>query len=143
MTAPDPDGRGAADAMRMAMADAGVSPNDVQYLNAHATSTSLGDLAEATAIRAAFGAGADRLAVSCTKSLIGHLCGASGSVAAAALAMTIRHGVIHPTINCDTPDPACTFDIVPRMAREAKVKVAMLNSFGFGGHNSSLVLSAV
>ena len=143
MTAPDPDGRGAADAMRMAMAEARVSPNDVQYLNAHATSTNLGDLAEATAIRAAFGTGTDRLAVSCTKSLIGHLCGASGSVAAAVLAMTIHGGVIHPTINCDTPDPACTFAIVPRMAREAKVKVAMLNSFGFGGHNSSLVLSAV
>jgi 3-oxoacyl-[acyl-carrier-protein] synthase II len=143
MTAPDPDGRGAADAMRMAMADAGVSPNDVQYLNAHATSTNLGDLAEATAIRAAFGAGADRLAVSCTKSLIGHLCGASGSVAAAVLAMTIRHGLIHPTINCDTPDPACNIDLVRRTAREAKVQVAMLNSFGFGGHNSSLVLSAV
>lgn len=143
MTAPDPEGRGAAEAMRLAMADARIAPGQVQYLNAHATSTELGDLAEATAIRGAFGADVGRLAVSCTKSLIGHLCGASGSVAAAVVALTIRHGVIHPTINCESPDPACVFDLVPGSAREAPVRVGMLNSFGFGGHNSSLVFAAV
>lgn len=143
MTAPDPQGSMAAAAMRRAMADAGVGSTDIDYLNAHATSTQLGDAAEAAAIRSAFGADAQRLVVSCTKSLIGHLCGASGGVAAAVLAMTIRHGIIHPTINCESPDPDCLFDIVPGEARERNVKIAMLNSFGFGGHNSSLILSAV
>lgn len=143
MTAPDPLAKRATDAMRLAMDDARINPEDVDYLNAHATSTELGDLAEATAIRSAFGQYTERLPVSCTKSLIGHLCGASGAVATAVIAMTIRHGIIHPTMNCDSLDPACAFDLVADTAREKSIRIAMLNSFGFGGHNSSLVLSAV
>jgi 3-oxoacyl-[acyl-carrier-protein] synthase II len=118
-----------------------IGSDAVQFLIAHATSTELGDLAEVTAIRSPFGPDAGRLSASCTKSLIGYLCGASGSVAAAVLAMTIRHGVINPTINCENSDPACAFDIVPQSPRNANVKVVMLNSFGFGGQNSSLVMS--
>jgi 3-oxoacyl-[acyl-carrier-protein] synthase II len=143
MTAPDPMGRGAATAMRQAMIDAQVLPRDVQHLNAHATSTELGDAAEAAAIRIAFGSDADRLSISCTKSLIGHLCGASGGVAAAVIAMTIREGVIHPTINCDNPAIDWLIKAVRPTVSDEKVRVGMLNSFGFGGHNSSIVLAAV
>jgi 3-oxoacyl-[acyl-carrier-protein] synthase II len=112
-------------------------------MNAHATGTVLGDAAEVRAIRLAFGAHADRLLVSSTKSMIGHLCGASGGVASAVAALTIRDGVVHPTINLDHPDPACDLDCVPNRAREVKVRRAAVNSFGFGGHNCCLVFGAV
>jgi 3-oxoacyl-[acyl-carrier-protein] synthase II len=143
MTAPNPTGAGAATAMRLAMRDARVAPHQVQYLNAHATSTDLGDTAEAAAIRTAFGNDTDKLAISCTKSLIGHLCGASGGVAAAVIAMTIRDGIVHPTINCETPSIDWLADVLRRTASDEKVRVGLMNSFGFGGHNSSIVLSAV
>lgn len=143
ITAPHPDGAGAAAAMRLALEDAGLNPEDVDYLNAHATGTDLGDAAEVRAVRAAFGPHADRLPVSSTKSMIGHLCGASGGVAAVVAALTIRDGAIHPTINYETPDPACDLDCVPNHARDATVRRAAVNSFGFGGHNCCLVFGAV
>lgn len=144
MTAPNPSGAGAAEAMRAAMEDAQVEPGEIRYLNAHATSTELGDAAEAMAIRTAFGEKAsDRLSISCTKSLIGHLCGASGSVAAAVIAMSIRDGVIHPTLNFDDPTDEWLKRTIHRTSIDEKVRVGMLNSFGFGGHNSSIILSDV
>jgi len=143
ITAPHPDGTGATRAMRVALKDAGIDPTDVQYINAHGTSTELGDAAETKAIKAVFGAHARKLAVSSTKSMVGHLLGASGGVEAIATIMTIKTGVIHPTINLDTPDPACDLDYVPNTARETRVRRALSNSFGFGGHNSCLVLGAV
>jgi 3-oxoacyl-[acyl-carrier-protein] synthase II len=143
ITAPHPDGIGAAKAMRLALEDAGVAPDEIDYLNAHATGTNSGDEAEVRAIRCAFGSHADRLPVSSTKSMIGHLCGASGAVAAVVAALTIRDGVVHPTINYETPDPACNLDCVPNNAREIRVRRAVVNSFGFGGHNCCLVFGAV
>jgi 3-oxoacyl-[acyl-carrier-protein] synthase II len=143
ITAPHPDGTGATRAMQVALKDAGIDPSDVQYINAHGTSTELGDAAETKAIKAVFGAHARKLAVSSTKSMVGHLLGASGGVEAIATIMTIKTGVIHPTINLDTPDPACDLDYVPNTARETRVRRALSNSFGFGGHNSCLVLGAV
>jgi 3-oxoacyl-[acyl-carrier-protein] synthase II len=143
ITAPHPDGAGAIRAMQLALKDAAIAPADVQYVNAHGTSTDLGDAAETKAIKAVFGAHAAKLAVSSTKSMIGHLLGASGGVEAIAVAMSIKTGVIHPTINLDTPDPACDLDYVPNTARETRVRRAISNSFGFGGHNTCLVLGAV
>ena len=143
MTAPDPNGTYAAQAMQLAMIDARILPSEVHYLNAHATSTELGDNAEANAIRSAFGSHVHQLSVSCTKSLLGHLCGASGGIAAAVIALTIQKGIIHPTINCDHPTEDWLGQIVRRSMTEARVQTALLNSFGFGGHNSSIVLSAV
>ena len=129
--------------MQMALKDAGIAPSDVQYINAHGTSTELGDAAETKAIKTVFGEHAYKLAVSSTKSMIGHLLGASGGVEAIAVAMTIKTGIIHPTINLDTPDPVCDLDYVPKTAREIRVRHAISNSFGFGGHNTCLVLGAV
>lgn len=143
ITAPDPTGRGAARAMKSALSEAALGPEEIDYLNAHATSTPLGDLAETKAIQDAFGQYANQLTVSCTKSMIGHLCGASGSVAAIVLALTIAHGMVHPTINVEAQDPECDLDITPNVAREKRVRHAMLNSFGFGGHNASLLFSAI
>jgi 3-oxoacyl-[acyl-carrier-protein] synthase II len=143
ITAPHPEGTGAIRAMQLALKDARLSPGDVQYVNAHGTSTELGDLAETKAMKAVFGEHAHRLAISSTKSMIGHLLGASGGVEAIATAMTIRTGVIHPTINLDTPDPACDLDYVPNTARTARVRRAISNSFGFGGHNTCLVLGSI
>jgi 3-oxoacyl-[acyl-carrier-protein] synthase II len=143
LTAPHPDGVGAVQAMRLALASAKLDPADIQYVNAHATGTQLGDAAEAKAIRCVFSSHADRLAVSSTKSVIGHLCGASGGVAAVVCALTIRDGVVHPTINYQTPDPACDLDCVPNAARELAVKNILATSFGFGGHNSCLIYSVL
>ncbi len=139
ITAPHPDGTGAAAAIRQALYDAALNPEEIDYLNAHATSTELGDAAEVHALHLAFGPHAGRLPVSSTKSMIGHLCGASGGVAAVVAALTIRDGVIHPTINFETPDPACDLDCVPNNARETNVRRVAINSFGFGGHNCCLV----
>jgi 3-oxoacyl-[acyl-carrier-protein] synthase II len=140
ITAPHPQGDGAARAMHNALRDAVVSPEDVQYVNAHGTSTPLGDEAETRAIKQVFGSHARKLAISSTKSMLGHLLGASGGVELIATALTIRHGVIHPTINYHTPDPACDLDYVPNTAREVRVRRAISNSFGFGGHNCCLVV---
>ncbi|OAI43006.1 beta-ketoacyl-[acyl-carrier-protein] synthase II [Verrucomicrobia bacterium SCGC AG-212-E04] len=142
MTSPTPDGSGAALAMNMALKHAKVNPEQVDYLNAHATSTGLGDIAETTAIKRAFGDYAKKgLAVSSTKSMTGHTLGAAGAVELAACLLAMQHGVMPPTINLDTPDPECDLDYVPKVAREKQIKVAMSNSFGFGGHNATLVVS--
>ncbi|MGF1582439.1 MAG: beta-ketoacyl-ACP synthase II [Gemmataceae bacterium] len=143
ITAPHPDGAGAVRAMQSAIQDAKLNPDDIGYVNAHGTSTDLGDVAETMAIKKVFGPHASKLAVSSTKSMIGHLLGASGGVEAVACAMTIRSGVIHPTINLDNPDPKCDLDYVPNQAREVRIKNAISNSFGFGGHNCCLVIGAI
>ena len=140
ITQPDEEGRGAARAMSMALADAGLNADRVQYVNAHGTSTPLGDKAETLAVKRVFGDLARRLAISSTKSQLGHTLGASGGIELVVCALTINRGVIAPTINLETPDPDCDLDYTPNVARDATVDVAMSNSFGFGGHNASLVL---
>jgi len=143
ITGPHPEGKGAAMSMRLAIKDAGLNPEDVDYINAHGTSTPLGDVAETKAVKAVFGEGARRVPVSSTKSMTGHLLGASGAVELVACVMAIRSGSIHPTINYETPDPECDLDYVPNVARRHKVRYALSNSFGFGGHNCSLLVGAV
>jgi len=143
MIAPDPEGSGAALAIRRALADAGVEPEAVGYINAHAASTPLGDLAETKAIKAVYGKHAYEIPVSSTKSMIGHMMGATGAVEAIACVMTLNEGIIHPTINYETPDPECDLDCVPNEARQAEVKVATSNSFGLGGQNAVLALGAM
>ena len=141
MTAPLPDGEGAARAMQIAMRHAKVNADDIDYINAHATSTPIGDVCETKAIKRALGERAYKTPVSSTKSMTGHLLGAAGGVELAACALAIKHGVIPPTNNLENPDPECDHDNVPNTAREAKIKVAMSNSFGFGGHNATLIVS--
>ncbi|HEX4614077.1 MAG TPA: beta-ketoacyl-ACP synthase II [Urbifossiella sp.] len=145
ITAPHEDGAGAAAAMRAALAEAGWNPTDVDYINAHGTSTPLGDVAETKAVKHVFGDHARRVMISSTKSMIGHLLGASGGVEAIACALSIRHGVVHPTANLRNQDSAggCDLDYVPDTPREARVRRVLSNSFGFGGHNCSLALAAV
>jgi 3-oxoacyl-[acyl-carrier-protein] synthase II len=143
MSAPMPDGEGAARCMHMAMKHAKVNPQDVDYINAHGTSTPIGDACETKAVKRAFGDSAHKVAVSSTKSMTGHLLGAAGAVEMAACVMAMRDGVLPPTINLENPDPECDLDYVPNKAREKKVKVAISNSFGFGGHNSSVVIKAI
>lgn len=139
MTAPDPTGHGAANSMKEALLDAGIEPTAVDYINAHATATPPGDKAETLAIKKIFGQHAYKLAISSTKSMTGHLLGASGGLEAMVCILAIVNGVIPPTINYETPDPDCDLDIVPNTARVADVNVALSNSFGFGGHNATLV----
>lgn len=139
LIAPDPTGAGAARAMAWALADAGVRPEEVDYINAHATGTPLGDVAETEAIKKVFGEHAYRVPISATKSMIGHLWGAAGAVEGIATIKAIETGIIHPTINLETPDPACDLDYVPNVARQAKVDVAISNSFGLGGQNACIV----
>ncbi len=143
MTAPDPDGDGAARAMASALADAGIRPEEVAYINAHGTSTKLNDVTETLAIRRVFGPHASKLMVTSTKSLIGHLLGASGAVELIATVLMMREGWVHPTFNLHHPDPECDLDYVPLAGRDADVPVAMSNSFGFGGHNASIVVRRV
>jgi 3-oxoacyl-[acyl-carrier-protein] synthase II len=143
ITAPHPCGAGAARAMKEALRDARLNPEDVQYVNAHGTSTPLGDEAETRAIKEVFGGHAHRLAVNSTKSMIGHTLGASGGIELIATVLSLKSGVLHPTINYRTPDPACDLDYVPNNAREQRVRRAISNSFGFGGHNCCLVVSAL
>jgi 3-oxoacyl-[acyl-carrier-protein] synthase II len=139
ITAPPEDGSGACLAMVNALRDARLNPSDVQYLNAHATSTPLGDRAETVAIKNAFGEHAARLAVSSTKSMTGHLLGAAGVVEAIFSVLAIRDQVAPPTTNYETPDPDCDLDYVPNQARPMKIEVAVSNSFGFGGTNGTLI----
>ncbi len=143
ITAPDEQGEGARKAMLMALERAGVRPDEVDYINAHGTATPLGDVSETRAIKRLFGAHAYKLAVSSTKSQIGHLLGAAGAVEAIATLMALHRGILPPTINLDTPDPECDLDYVPNKARPAKVEIALSNSFGFGGHNSAIVLRKI
>jgi len=139
ITQPLEDGEGAARAMQMALGKAGLAPTEVDYINAHGTSTSLNDIMETKAIKTVFGDSAYHIPTSSTKSMLGHLLGGSGAVEAAICIMAIQHGIIPPTINLTHPDPECDLDYVPHVARQAKVTTALSNSFGFGGHNSVLL----
>jgi len=139
MTAPPPDGEGAVRAMRMALDHAKINPSQVDYVNAHATSTDLGDVCETRAIKTVFGDHARTVSISSTKSMTGHLLGGAGAIEMAACALAIRDSVIPPTINLENPDEECDLDYTPNVAKEMKVRVAVNNSFGFGGHNATLV----
>jgi 3-oxoacyl-[acyl-carrier-protein] synthase II len=141
MTAPPEGGEGAARAMKMALDHARISPEQVDYINAHATSTGLGDISETRAIKLVFGE-QTKVSISSTKSMTGHLLGGAGAVEMAACALSIRDGVIPPTINLENPDPLCDLDYTPNKAKEKKIRVAMNNSFGFGGHNATLIATA-
>jgi len=140
MTQPDEQGRGAATAMRHAVQNAGISLNQIDYINTHGTGTPLGDIAETIAIKAVFGDHAQALRLSSTKSAIGHLLGASGGVELIATVMSLRHGIVPPTINLDNPDDGCDLDYTPRTPQDTRVNVAMSNSFGFGGHNACIIV---
>jgi len=142
MTAPSPDGEGAARCMRASLADAGISPQDVDHINAHGTSTPMNDLYETLAIKSIFGDHAKHIAISATKSMTGHLLGGAGGVEAVFLALTISTGVIPPTINLEEPSPECDLDYVPHVARKQQVRIGMSNSFGFGGTNACIVMKA-
>ena len=137
---PDDNGDGAARAMRWALADAGVRPDEIDYINAHGTSTPINDAVETLAIKQVFGDGAYNVPISSTKSMIGHAMGAAGAVEAVVAVKTIETGIIHPTINYEDPDPACDLDYVPNVARRADVRTVLSNSFGFGGQNACLVI---
>ena len=139
ITAPAPEGDGAARCMALALKDAGIAPSEVDYINAHGTSTEYNDANETQAIKRVFGEHALKLAVSSTKSMTGHLLGAAGAVEGVFSALTLHHGTIPPTINYENPDPACDLDYVPNLARKANVRIALSNSFGFGGTNACVI----
>jgi len=143
IAAPDPTGAGAIRAMRWALEDAGLTPDDVDYINAHGTSTPINDAVETLAIKTLFGEQAYNIPISSTKSMLGHPMGGAGAIEAAVCALTLYHGIIHPTINYETPDPQCDLDYVPNEARRANVQVVLSNSFGLGGQNACLVLGVV
>jgi len=142
VSAPDPEGEGAIQCMKTALHFAGLRPQEIDYINAHGTSTKLNDLSENKAIKAVFGDHAYKLCISSTKSVTGHLLGGAGGVEAIFTVLTLKHGIIPPTMNYETPDPECDLDYVPNVARKATVKVAMTNSFGFGGTNATLIFKA-
>ena len=139
VTQPAPEGEGGARAMHRALEVAGLKPDEISYINAHGTSTPLNDKYETMAIRSVFGENAYRIPISSTKSMTGHLLGASGALEAAFCVQAISRGVVPPTINLDNADPDCDLDYTPNKAKKAELKTALSNSFGFGGHNSSLV----
>jgi 3-oxoacyl-[acyl-carrier-protein] synthase II len=143
ITAPDENGAGAAQAMTKAIAEARINPEQIGYINAHGTSTELGDLAETKAVKSVFGAAAKKVAISSTKSAIGHSLGASGGIELVITALALTRGHLPPTINYDEPDPDCDLDYVPNVARRSTIQYAMSNSFGFGGHNTSLLIAKV
>jgi 3-oxoacyl-[acyl-carrier-protein] synthase II len=143
LTAPAPEGEGAARCMRMALSTAGINSDEVDYINAHGTSTHFNDLNETLAIKNVFGAAARKLMVSSTKSMTGHLLGAAGGVEAVYTLLAMTRGMVPPTINYVEPDPDCDLDYVPNQAREAQVQVALSNSFGFGGTNATLLFRKV
>ncbi len=140
MTSPSPGGEGGGRCMKAALACAKLNPEDVDYINAHGTSTPAGDVAETQGIRSVFGDHADKLMVSSSKSMTGHLLGAAGGIEAAFSILAVQHGIVPPTINLDDPDPACDLDYVPHTARNADVRVAVSNSFGFGGTNATVIV---
>jgi 3-oxoacyl-[acyl-carrier-protein] synthase II len=140
ITQPAQDGEGGTKAMQMALRKAGLTPKDIDYINAHGTSTSMNDKCETMAIKALFGEDAYRVPISSTKSMMGHMIGAAGAIEAVVCVLAIQHGVIPPTINLENADPDCDLDYVPNVARQHRVRAAMSNSFGFGGHNSVLIL---
>ena len=140
ITAPDPDGYGASLAMSWALKDAGLNPEDIDYINAHGTSTKLNDKVETLAIKKSLGNHAKKVMVSSTKSMTGHLLGAAGGVEFIVCILSIKDEVIPPTINYENPDPECDLDYVPNTSRKAKVEVAASNSLGFGGHNATLIV---
>jgi 3-oxoacyl-[acyl-carrier-protein] synthase II len=140
LTAPSEDGNGAARAMIRALQDAGIAPEDVDYINAHGTSTPAGDAVEVLAVKAVFGAHARQLMMSSTKSMTGHLLGAAGGLEAVVAALSVARGIVPPTTNLDHPDPECDLDFVPHQARAHRVRAALSNSFGFGGHNATLAV---
>lgn len=140
VAAPHPDGEGAARAMRLALERAEMEPEEIDHISAHGTGTPLNDVAETKAIKAVFGQHAYRLAISATKSMVGHLLGGAGAVAALAACLTLRDGIIPPTINLDNPDPECDLDYVPHTARRQRVRAVMVNGFGFGGQNAVVIL---
>ncbi len=139
ITAPAPDGDGAARCMKMAMKDAGLAPEDVDYINAHGTSTPLNDMTETLAIKSVFGSHAKKVPISATKSMTGHLLGAAGSTEAIFTVLAIRDGILPPTINYEEPDPQCDLDYVPNVARRKPLRIGMSNAFGFGGTNATLI----
>lgn len=143
VAAPDPQGKGAQAAMRWALEDAGLRPEDISYINAHGTSTRLNDAIETLAIKQVFGDYAYRVPISSTKSMVGHCMGAAGTIEAVTAVLSLLEGVIHPTINYTTPDPDCDLDYVPNEAREAKLRAILSNSFGFGGQNACVVISKI
>jgi 3-oxoacyl-[acyl-carrier-protein] synthase II len=143
ITAPAPGGEGAARAMAKAMADGGVSPDGVDYVNAHGTSTPLNDKNETAAIKTALGEHSKKVMVSSTKSMTGHMLGAAGGIESVICALALKRGVVPPTMNYETPDPECDLDYVPNQAREVKVRACLNNSLGFGGHNASLLFKAI
>jgi len=140
ITSPSPDGAGGALSMKNAMSDANISPEDIDYINAHATATVLNDVSETLSIKNIFGERSYKIPISSTKSMVGHSWGASGALEAAVCLLTIQHQTIHPTINYTTPDPLCDLDYVPNKARKAKVEICLSNSFGFGGANATIIL---
>lgn len=139
ITAPPENGDGAALAMRNALRDAGLAPEAIDYINAHGTSTQVGDVAEVKAVKSVFGPHADKLAISSTKSMTGHLLGAAGAVEAIFSVLALRDGVLPPTINLDNPDEGCDLDFVANRSRRADLRYALSNSFGFGGTNGTLI----
>jgi len=143
ITRPEPEGKGAAISMRAALREAKLDPSDINYINAHGTSTRLNDLMETIAVKKVFGHRAGSIPMSSQKSMVGHLIGASGALEAAATALSLERGVVPPTINQNTPDPGCDLDYVPNTAREIRLKSAITNSFGFGGQNATLVMTRI
>ena len=143
IAAPDEDGLGAQKAMRWALQDAKINPDQVGYINAHGTGTKINDLTETKAIKQVFGQGAYNIPISSTKSMLGHSMGASGALEAIACVMAIKDGIVHPTINYETPDPDCDLDYVPNTSRQTPIQIALSNSFGLGGQNACLVMSAI
>jgi 3-oxoacyl-[acyl-carrier-protein] synthase II len=142
MTAPDPEGEGAARSMSLALEDAGIGPADISYINAHGTSTPYNDKIETIAIKKVFKEHAYKIPVNSTKSMVGHLLGAAGAVELVVCILSVRDGVVHPTVNLENADPECDLDYVPGRARNVAVRAALSNSFGFGGHNASIVVKA-
>jgi len=140
MTEPDPEGAGAVAAMKAALDQAGVAPDEVDYINAHGTSTKVGDIAETRAVKRLFGSRAREVPVSSTKSMTGHLLAAAGAIELIACVLAMESGLMPPTINLDNPDPECDLDYIPHSARPGEVRAALSNSFGFGGHNATLVI---
>jgi 3-oxoacyl-(acyl-carrier-protein) synthase len=140
VAAPDPTAEGAVRAMRWALRDAGVTIDEVDYINAHGTSTPANDAGETLAIKKLFGERAYSIPINSTKSMIGHPMGAAGALEAIVCALSLQHGILHPTINYENPDPECDLDYVPNVARKADIRVTLSNSFGLGGQNACLVL---